>query len=213
MKTDVELAELFKTIQSWDTLGTDTQCFIFEEDDETVIIFAASNSKEDWKINFNFPKLPYRNMEAKFRVHRGFLDEWKRIQSHFLDYFENKLIVGEELKPVTIVGWSYGGAMATLAMEGLWHDIPVIRDTLRLVTFGSPRVIGFFNFSKVKDRWQNTTRYSNCSDFVTCIPFILMGFHHVNKVRKIGRKFCIFDVFKTGKSHQISAYIESLKSK
>jgi len=56
MKTHLELAKLFKEIDQWDTIGTDTQYRILEYPDEVVIIFCPSNSKADWKINFSFPK-------------------------------------------------------------------------------------------------------------------------------------------------------------
>jgi hypothetical protein len=60
MKTHLELAQLFNTIPNWDTIGTDTQYKVLEYPDEVVIIFYPSNSKADWKINFSFPKKPYR---------------------------------------------------------------------------------------------------------------------------------------------------------
>lgn len=203
---DKELAQLFTTIKDWQTAGTDTQYQIIETPDETILIFAESNSKLDWKTNLSFPKKPYRYMETLFYVHGGYLKEWKLVQDTVMLNF----LYSMPDKPITVVGWSYGGAMATLAMEALWHDFPYLRESLRLVTFGSPRVIGWFNYWRVKERWENTTRYRNESDFVTCVPFILMGFHHVKKVSQGGKRFCIFDVFKTRKSHNISAYIESL---
>ena len=207
MKTDAELAELFTTVKEWRTAGIDTQYQIIETPDETILIFKESDSKADWKTNLRFPKKPYRYMETHFYVHGGYLKEWKLVQHAVMSNF----LYAMPDKPITVVGWSYGGAMATLAMEALWHDFPYLRESLRLVTFGSPRVIGWFNFWRVKERWENTTRYRNCSDFVTCVPFIFMGFHHVKKVNQLGKRFCIFKVFWTGTYHRIASYIEGLQ--
>ena len=192
----LQLAKLFKTT-SWKTIGTDTQYAILEEANETIIIFAESNSQADWLTNFNFPKKPYKQMDITFMVHRGYLKEWKLFRDFFTDY-----LTGHALKPITIVGWSYGGAMATLAMEQIWFDFPFMRDSLKLVTFGSPRVIGFWNFGKVRERWENSTRYKNGFDLVTHVPFVWMGFRHVVKATRIG--------FWTMK-HDISAYIKNLE--
>ena len=74
-KTDTDLAKLFLTIDDWSTIGTDTQYRIIEEANETIIIFSQSNSKADWKINFSFPKKPYKRMPVPFYVHGGFLKE------------------------------------------------------------------------------------------------------------------------------------------
>lgn len=108
MRTNKELPQLFSLINNWDTIGTDTQYKILDLKDEYIILFYPSNSKADWKINFSFPKRPYRNMPITYFAHGGFLKEWKKIN----DFFLNE--VKDITKPITIVGHSYGGAMATL---------------------------------------------------------------------------------------------------
>lgn len=210
-RSDIELARLFETISQWETIGTDTQYKIIEEAQETILIFCPSNSKKDWRINLSFPKIPYRKMEIPFLVHGGFLKEWVLIRDHFLEYFENKLEAGEGLKPITVTGWSYGGAMATLAVEGLLHDLPILQGMIRLVTFGSPRVVGFLNFSKVRGRWADSTLYRNDSDLVTFVPLVLLGFRHVKKKTRIGRRFSLWDLPRVKRSHNITGYIESLE--
>lgn len=208
MKTDKEYAELLLS-GDWATAGTDTQYKIIEEDDETIIVFAESNSKMDWKINLNFPKKAYKKEKQSMYVHRGFLKEWKLIRDILLNYVEGAFYIGS-VKKITVVGWSYGGAMATLCMEDILYTFPVIKDSVRLVTFGSPRLIGFWNFNKNKHIWKNTTRYTNSSDIVTCIPFIFMLFRHVVKERHIGNRKCLFNYFKTS-NHEIRSYIKSLE--
>ena len=148
MKTHIELAELFRKSDGWVTVGTDTQYQFIETEDETILVFSESNTLFDWVTNINFPKQPYKQMDVEFYVHRGYLREWKRIQDVFVDYFITKLRTGDAIKPITITGWSYGGAMAVLTMESLWYTFPLFRDSLRLVTFGCPRVIGFKKFQR-----------------------------------------------------------------
>ena len=209
MKTDKQIAEMFH-IAEWKTAGKDTQYCIVETEDETVILFLGSNSKRDWLTNLTFPKKPYKKMEIPFTVHRGYLKEWKLIRNVFTDYFWKQLETGTALKPITITGHSYGGAIATLCKEQLWHDLPFMRDNIRLVTFGSPRVIGWLNWWKIKHRWDNSTVYRNGSDLVTCVPFILMGFRHVRKNKRIGEMFCLFNIFNVRKYHELNAYIGGL---
>jgi len=208
MKTDKEYAELLLS-GDWATAGTDTQYKIIEEDDETIIVFAESNSKMDWKINFNFPKKAYKKEKQSMYVHRGFLKEWKLIRDILLNYVEGAFYIGS-VKKITVVGWSYGGAMATLCMEDLFYSFPTLRSSLELITFGSPRLIGCWNFKKVKHVWENTTRYHNGSDIVACVPFLFMGFRHIKKEVHIGKKKCLFRFFNPHKNHDIVCYIDSL---
>jgi predicted lipase len=205
MKTHLELAKLFKTIPNWDTIGTDTQYKVLDYPDEVVIIFCPSNSMADWRINFAFPKKPYKRMKKPFYVHGGFLKEWKKINDHFLK------VAAAYDKPITVCGWSYGGAMATLCYEDLWFNYPQKRDIIRLVTFGSPRVIGAYNFKKVQVRWHGAVLYANGSDIVTEVPPFFFGFRHVTKTKHIGDKKTLFGYFKPKKYHHIDGYIESLK--
>lgn len=205
MNTHLELAQLFEQITKWDTIGTDTQYRIIHYPDEVVIVFAPSNSNSDWKINFNFPKKPYKRMPTPFYVHGGFLYEWKKINDYFLEAVKNLK------KPITVMGWSYGGAMATLCYEDIWFNCPFKQETLRLVTFGSPRVIGFKNFDNIKHRFKNATLYANGSDIVTCVPPVIFGFRHVRKLTRIGNKFNIIGLFRPKKYHHINGYIDSLR--
>lgn len=206
MKNDIELANLFASLTYWDTIGTDTQYRVLEEHNEVIIIFKESNSKADWKINLSFPKRPYKRMPTPFYVHGGFLKEWKKINDYFLRRVERIN------KPITIVGWSYGGALAALCYEDIWFNNPFKRGSLRLITFGSPRVVGVLNFRKVAHRWIGARLYSNSSDLVASLPPALFGFRHVMRLRKIGNKKTLLGFFKTSKYHQISDYIKNMET-
>ena len=204
MNTHLELAMLFNEIEDWDTIGTDTQYKILEYPDEVVIIFCPSNSKADWKINFSFPKKPYKRMPTPFYVHGGFLGEWKKINDYFLK------VSKRYNKPLTITGWSYGGAMATLCYEDIWFNNPFKRGQMRLITFGSPRVIGACNFKRIAHRWAGAKLYVNGSDIVTAVPPFLFGFKHIAEPKHIGDKKTLFGYFKPKKYHHIDGYIDSL---
>lgn len=196
MKKHSELAQIFIENAHWETIGDDTQYRILYEEDEVVIAFYGSNSEADWKNNFNFLKTPYKNMPTKFYVHRGFLGAWKLINDFFLE------LVRDIDRPITIIGHSYGAAIATLCMEDLYFNYPEKRDKLRLVTFGSPRIVGFWNFRKVKERWNNTSVYNNALDIVTRVPFVWMGFRHVKKMTRLKNKSWLHFI----RNHEISEY-------
>lgn len=205
-KTDTDLAKLFLTIDDWSTIGTDTQYRIIEESNETIIIFSQSNSKADWRINFSFPKNPYKRMPVPFYVHGGFLKEWKKINDYFLRR------AARISKPITIVGWSYGGAIATLCYEDLWFNYPFKRGDLRLVAFGSPKVVGALHFKFVAQRWLGAKLYDNGSDLMTRLPPALFGFRHVTKLKHIGDKRTVLGVFKARRDHHINGYIKNIKT-
>lgn len=200
MKTHSELARLFTQPQQWQTIGNDTQYLIRETDDEYIIAFYGSNSDADWKNNFNFFKKPYKNMEIPFHIHRGYLKTWKLIN----DYFIN--LVKDIKKPITIVGHSYGGAIATLCMEDIWFNYPEKRADLKLVTFGAPRVIGWYNYNKIKERWVNSTMYSNTFDLVSHVPFFFMGFRHVKKRTVVGKQKSLRQKVDFVSNHTVEQY-------
>lgn len=209
MLTPIKCAELFKSSIPWKTGGEDTQYYIRKTNStgEVLIMFAPSNSKLDWKNNFSFWKRPYKDMEVKFFCHGGFLKCWKLVRDEVED--EVKKL---NPKSITVTGWSYGGAIATLCMEDMWYLFPELRgEHLQCITFGAPRVIGFLNYKKIKERWTNTRLFTNGSDIVTCVPFICMMFRHVTQQIHIGKLRHFIDFFKPQIYHDISNYIESIR--
>lgn len=189
-------------LPNWKTIGNDTQYLLHETDDEYIIAFYGSNSKTDWKYNFMFRKKPYKNMPVPFLVHRGFLQVWKQINDYFLD------LVKDITKPIVVVGHSYGGAVATLCMEDLSFNYP--EKELQLITYGAPRIIGWKNYRKIKDRWKNTINYSNTYDMVSMIPFFLMGYVHTKKRTFIGKNKPLVQKLKLSKNHMTSEYSKYL---
>lgn len=149
------------------------------------LYFQWSNSKMDWLNNFCFFVKPYKDMGEKWYCHRGYLRVWKSIEPHIKKVFE---LYNSMITSVDIVGYSHGGAIATLAHEWVWYNFPNLRSCLTGYGFGTPRV--FFGRLKpsLKKRWASFHPVRNSRDIVTHCPFAFLGFRHVNKLIKIGGK-------------------------
>ena len=189
----------------YQTLGEDTEVIIHKRDNgEVVIAFDCSNSAVDWKNNLHFWKKAYNDCEIPFTAHSGFLRCWKLVRREI----ERQV---KELKPacITVTGHSYGGAMAVLCMEDMRYCFPGIE--IQMVTFGAPRVIGWRNWNKIKDRWANSRQFRCGADFVTNVPFFLWLFHHVTKRTVIGDRPTVIGWFKTAKYHDLIEYSEQIE--
>lgn len=155
--------------------------FALERDgDKLNIYFQGSASVGDWKNNFNFPAKPYRKMKNLWFCHRGFLKVWKSIEP----YIAND-ILDQEVKEINIVGYSHGAAVAQLCYEYVKFNRPDVEVTG--VGFGSPRVLWGFASKKVKARFKGFVVVRNGKDIVTHLPPAIFGFHHVCKVKKVGK--------------------------
>lgn len=167
----------------WITAGDDTQYYLEDYSGlgDYVIVFLGSDSAADWKNNFRFWKVPYKEMKTKFYIHAGFLKCWKLIEDEVIGKLREC-----NFNSITVTGHSYGGALATLCKEAIWFHFPEKRNVTRLITFGSPRVIGTYNWKKIKERWDNSLLLANGSDMVTKIPFASMFYKHVSAITHIG---------------------------
>lgn len=139
--------------------------------------FQWSNSKIDWKNNFDFPVKPYRDMGIKWYCHRGFLKVWKSIEPYIEEVIQDPTI-----EHVYITGYSHGGAIATLCHEYVWFHRPDLRGQIFSFVYGSPRVYWGFMRKELKERWNSLFIIRNGTDIVTHLPPMLLGFRHVNSV-------------------------------
>lgn len=140
--------------------------------------FQWSNSKIDWKNNFDFPVKPYKDMGVKWYCHRGFLKVWKSIEPYIEEALQD-----QSIERVIVAGYSHGGAIATLCHEYVWFNRPDLRDRLTGYVFGSPRVYWGFKIKTVlKERWKNLHIIRNGTDLITHLPPAIFGFKHVNEV-------------------------------
>ena len=145
------------------------------------LYFEKSDGENDWKINFDFPAVPYRRMgKTVWFAHRGFLRVWKEIEEKVKDDIFNKKIKG-----ITCVGYSHGAAIAVLCYEYARFNRPDLRKDIYGYGFGCPRVI----WGEIPDdRWQNFTVIRNIDDAVTHLPPTVLGYKHIGKMLEIGKK-------------------------
>lgn len=221
--TTLEATKYFTEPQTWETAGDDTQYLIECDSHNVVIVFCGSNSDVDWKNNFKFWKKPYKNMDIKFRVHSGFLHCWKACQDTIMEKVKS-------LNPstITVIGHSYGGALATLCMEDCWYRYIYTRENnrndeiantslrgkIKCITFGAPRVLGLWNYRKVKERWEGTTLFNCDSDIVCTVPPYIFLYKHVTEQTHIGELRHWWDFFrfrKWGEVHSVNNYKNTIE--
>lgn len=134
-----------------------------------------------WVTNFRFAKKPYKRMNQKWYVHKGFLKIWKEREDEFAEYLT------KDIKEIHIEGYSQGGTSAGLACEYVWFHRPDLRNNLHVTTKGSPRFLSIFGYKKVEERFENVIRKEARGDLVCRLPFFFMLFKHVGKLNKIGK--------------------------
>lgn len=175
-------------------------------DDTLYLYFQGSHGKTDWRNNLFFFATPYKEMTTKWYCHRGFLRVWKVIEPYVKEIFDSHY--EKDFHKIVIVGYSHGGAIATLAHEWVWYNYPTIRDNMVGYGFGTPRVYcyWFAHMRKdMKERWETFYPVRNSLDLVTHVPFNFMFFRHVNKLLKLNTALLL-----PIKSHYPDKYEEAL---
>lgn len=156
---------------------------LLDETDGTLfLLFQWSHSILDWFSNLDFfPKTtkPYKNMDVKWRCHRGFYRVWKTIEK---DIEASGILNNPSITRISCIGYSHGAAIAAFAHEYCWYHRPDLRDSIISFGFGAPRI--FFGHMKkeLKERWATFFPIRSNNDIVTHVPPRLFGFRHVNQV-------------------------------
>ena len=166
--------------------------------DKLTLLFEWSNGKEDWKNNFDFPVKPYRKMKNLWFCHRGFLKVWKSIEPNIAE-----AVADMTIHKIDIIGYSHGGAIAQLCYEYVKFNRPDVE--VAGYGFGSPRVLWGFAKKAVKERFKGFKVIRNGNDLVTHLPPVLLGFHHVCEIVKIGKSEGLI------KDHYNFKYQEAMK--
>lgn len=185
------LSDLFR-ITAWDAnyqeVGDDVN-YAFEEDGSILyIFFQGSNSITDWVRNFLFKAVPFKNIDIKFKVHKGFLNAWKEVEDIVIAKINEKNKKGEyKYKRIIICGYSHGGALSGLCHEVVWYHRPDLRETgLFGYGFESPRFYAGYKVKKeLKERWKNYFVIRTNNDLVTHCPPAIFGYCHVGTLIKI----------------------------
>ena len=174
----------------YETVGTSANYATRTNSDTLYIFFEASNGKNDWKINLDFPAKPYKRMgRATWFAHSGFLGTWKEIEPCLTD-----AILDKSKRYIVITGYSHGAALAVLCHEYVWFNRPELRDNILGYGFGAPRVFWGIRTSELLRRWERFTVIKNVDDAVTHLPPAVLGYSHVGKMLTIGKKGKYSDV-------------------
>ena len=169
----MDLYALFNRVVKgpWTTVGLDLQ-YRFENN---FLFFQQTASMEDWKNNFDFADVAYKDSDVKWRVHRGFKRVWKSGSDEIL-------AKALDIDDLNVVGYSHGGPMAGLLHEAYWYNK---RKQPRTYTFGSPR-FAYRLPTAVKGRFSRLINIQAGGDLVTCLPPSLFGYEHVGQIYLFG---------------------------
>lgn len=180
--TLLKLFEMTDWREDWQTI--DDVDFAFEErEDVLFIFFQGSSQSTDWLRNFMFAKKPYKGMDIPYRVHRGFLEAWKKVEDIVIEKVNSK-----EWKKIIVSGYSHGAALAAFCHECCWYHSKGKKTKVIGFGFEAPRIYAGFKVKKeLLERWSNFYVIRNDKDIVTHCPPYLFGYTHVGNIIHIGR--------------------------
>lgn len=170
------MRELFERVTHgpWTTSGLDVQYRLERDSDKLTLLFQCTSSKGDWYYNFLFFKTLYKDMAIPMYVHTGFAKLWHSVRDEIMDKLKAEAVLGAI--HLTIVGYSQGAALATLAHEDVGFQLPGL--TCVTIGFGAPRVI-WMPSKAIKTRFASYTRATVRGDIVTMLPPPFYG--HIGK--------------------------------
>jgi hypothetical protein len=158
---------------------TDTQAFVAWDDEVSVLVFRGTAEAKDWLTDLNADKVPYGSHSAAVLpfiattyVHEGFWKAWCSVRDEILDYFVR--IYAQERK-ILVTGHSLGGALALIAAHQLSIEMRH-RGSVRLYTFGQPRVLNESGVGEANLLLLGYHRFVHNNDVVARVP--AWGFAH-----------------------------------
>lgn len=201
-------------IESNDAGQTDTQAAILHEPEmqDLYIVFRGTEKGIDWINNFQFRQqiYPYGDESTTdVRFHRGFMMAYFAVRDRLLEavrQYPNTTI--------GVTGHSLGGAIATIAALDVQYNITQhTGQTIKLYTFGAPRVGNPAFVNSFRQRVPYSYRFVYGWDIVTHIPRIWQGYEHVPELQRLGSLWTWEVLSRRFKDHYISNYVEALKKK
>lgn len=165
-----------------------------------VLVFRCTDSNTNWISNFFLTKktVAYHNSGSPIRVHNGFYYDYVSSARRFV----HEYIKSRDVKELTIIGHSLGGALATLCAVDVQYNFPSV--SVSCITFGSPRV-GNRYFSESYDRRvPDTRRYVYGNDFFCSVPMEFLGYRHVGKLCQLGSR----KILPSFSDHLLSNYLQ-----
>jgi predicted lipase len=96
---------------------------------------------------------------------------WKAVREDIINALRDD-------RNIVVLGYSQGAAIALLAFEDINFTYPY--KIVAGEVFGCPRVVSWLS-GNIWDRFEHFTIHNNRRDIVGKIPFVSMGYRHVNK--------------------------------
>ena len=177
----------------WNTGKGDVQWKIERDAGRPVLSFQCTKGEKDWRRAFDIAVKPYTNQKEIWYAHRGWAKGWDGIKDDVMDALMGQIPV--------ILGFSAGGAYATLAHENIYYTHALYPTT---ITFGSPQTI-WLSWN-VAWRFDGVTNVVVSGDPIPGAPGSVFGYHHVGKRVTVGKKL----YFPNIASHTPDAYRRAL---
>lgn len=163
-------------IEYYSDSDLDAQAFTALKDDVLYVAFRGSESVMDWLVNIFYFKDTHHIHGIKTKVHRGFRESLKRINTRIFDD------VCCHTGQLVICGHSLGGAMSTIFVTMLPKSV---HKRIEHYTYGSPRV-GNRKFAREFDKLGLISkRMVNGSDIIRFVPPWFLNFKHVGAKVKV----------------------------
>lgn len=200
MTTEQQKFMDIKSTTDWKKVGDDVDYKVIVDHDkeEVVLQFRESDSRQDWKHNFQFLPWPLKLDGRYVWTTRGYANAYKSARdipiNEFVDAY---LFTGLPGYKACIRGWSFGSAMAKIAARHflILTGHKYIQAIDELTTFGDVKC--WLNpFYKAKGV-SRIREYVTPNDGVTyCVPF-----YHREKKCKVGPSFSLKELFHSEKYH------------
>ncbi len=160
---------------------TGIQCMIRQKRNVLTIVFRGTDSWKDMMTNLQFFQKKLINRNDRIRVHAGFSSRYENCQIRKCIRF----YVTDQIDTIRLAGHSYGAALAALCALDLQLLFP--KKDYEVFLFGCPRIgnkefAAFYNHRLFK-----TLRIENGNDFVTKIPFRILGYSHIGTKIHVGK--------------------------
>ena len=140
-------------------------CWIFEEDEETVVSFRGTDSLGDALYNLKFFRSPYGQLG---HVHTGYLNYYKLLQDDVREVLKDRA-----KSQITFVGHSMGGVCGTLGAIDIYmkrNELGLESTKLACYTYGAPAIgdkTFCANVEKIVPRYYRVINEADIAPFIS----------------------------------------------
>lgn len=178
----MEPNELFELIKNTEYIKTgdsvDYAIKEFPEEQRIRLIFQESDGNRDWVNNLKFPVKPYKNQENTLWYAKGWAGAYKSANDEIMTNLISAINANPDYD-VEICGWSYGGAIALMAVEDLFYRTGI---KSIVTTFGGPKpLFGTKTRDYILSCCKEVNQYCHVNDIVPTLPPFI-GYYMAKKV-------------------------------